>query len=164
VNDRLKLMLTTVGGLGLAPKAPGTFGSIPAAVVCFALLALHVDHAIYLAVMIGICVGSSVLCVALTPWSERRFSKADPRAMVLDEVAGQSLAVLLAPAVAFESVPAAALFAAIAFILFRVLDITKPGFIDTMQRLPRGWGVLLDDLAAGAGALAILFVGWNLFA
>lgn len=164
MKDRLRLMLTTVGGLGLSPKAPGTLGSVPAAAICFALLTFHVNQTTYLAVMIGLCVLASILCVALTPWSERRFNRADPPAMVLDEVAGQSLALLLAPTVAFESVPAALLFTALAFALFRALDIAKPGFIDSAQRLPRGWGVLIDDLAAGAGALAILYVGWNLFA
>ena len=51
-----------------------------------------------------------------------------------------------------------AIYAA-AFVLFRVFDIAKPPPIDGLQNLPKGWGVLADDLAAGAAAGALLLAG-----
>jgi len=161
--ERIKLLLVTVGGLGLLKKAPGTWGSIPPAVALFALLAAHADKTIYFIVAAATALLASAACVALTPWSERRFGRSDPRMMVLDEVAGMAIAAMAPPAGAFHSPVTAAVYIAIAFALFRVFDIAKPGLIDTLQKLSHGWGVLLDDLAAGGVAMGILSVGWNLF-
>jgi phosphatidylglycerophosphatase A len=162
--ERAKLLITTVGGLGLIRNAPGTWGSIPAAVALFVLLALHVDRTTYTVVAVAILVVASVLCIALTPWSERWFDRKDPRPMVLDEVAGQALASLAAPAAAFTDPAMAALFIALSFGFFRLFDILKPGLIGAAQNLPSGWGVLMDDLLAGALALGFILIGWNLIA
>jgi len=164
-SERLRLLVVTVGGLGLIRKAPGTWGSIPAAAICFLMLAFGAGATVYLAVTVALCLAASGLCVALTPWAERRFKKTDPRAIVLDEVAGQCVALLPAPMALIDGRPFPALvFVLIGFALFRLLDITKPGFIDAAQRLPRGWGVLIDDLLAGAGAAGLLWVGWKIAA
>ncbi len=162
--ERLKLLTVTVGGLGLIKKAPGTWGSLPAAVVLFALLALHVDRMTYTIVAAAIAVIASILCLALTPWSERRFDHKDPRMMVLDEVAGQALAALAAPAIAFTDPAMAAVFIVLSFAFFRLFDILKPGLIGAAQNLPSGWGVLMDDILAGALALGFILIGWNLIA
>lgn len=161
--EKIKLAIVTAGGLGLLKKAPGTWGTVPPAALLFVLLAMHADKTIYFIVAAATTLLASAACVALTPWSERRFGRADPSAMVLDEVAGMALAAMVPPQTAFDSPAGAFVFIAIAFVLFRVFDIAKPGLIDTLQKLPRGWGVLLDDLAAGGVALGMLFVGWNIF-
>lgn len=160
--ERLKLLIVTVGGLGLIKKAPGTWGSLPVALALFALLAFHADRATYLIVAGAIVVIASALCIALTPWSVKYFGRADPRMMVLDEVAGQALAALAAPATAFTDRWMALLFIALAFGFFRLFDILKPGLIGASQNLPAGWGVLMDDLLAGALALGFILIGWNL--
>jgi phosphatidylglycerophosphatase A len=76
----------------------------------------------------------------------------DPPEIVIDEVAGQALALLLLhltlPIAA--PVPLRWGLVALAFGLFRLLDIAKPGWIDRAQSLPGGWGVVADDLVAGA--------------
>jgi phosphatidylglycerophosphatase A len=84
----------------------------------------------------------------------------DPGPVVLDEVAGQWLALLVL--VAAGHTPALAEVLA-AFLLFRAFDVLKPWPIRALESLPGGWGIVADDLAAGlaagvieAGALALL--------
>lgn len=74
--------------------------------------------------------------------------KNDPSEVVIDELAGQWLALLYLP----RSIG----FAIAAFIIFRILDITKPFPIKQLEGLPRGWGVMLDDLAAGFISFGII--------
>ena len=74
--------------------------------------------------------------------------KDDPSEVVIDELAGQWLALLFLP----RSIG----FAIAAFIIFRILDITKPFPIKQLEGLPRGWGVMLDDLAAGLISFGII--------
>jgi phosphatidylglycerophosphatase A len=66
---------------------------------------------------------------------------------VVDEVAGMTLAVL--------TLPLTAVALAVAFVLFRIFDILKPFPANAAQRLPGGFGVMVDDLVAGAYALAL---------
>ena len=82
---------------------------------------------------------------------ERQAAQRDPSEIVIDEVAGMWCALLGAPQSLW-------IFLA-AFAGFRFLDIVKPGPIRRLEQLPGGWGVMLDDLAAGlltlAGVLAV---------
>ena len=109
-----------------------------------------------------VVLGGAILCS--TGCQEVLFDRKDPRPMVLDEVAGQALALLAAPAAAFTDPAMAALFIALSFGFFRLFDIVKPGLIGAAQNLPSGWGVLMDDLLAGALALGFILIGWNLIA
>ena len=97
---------------------------------------------------------------ALGVWAadeaERALAAKDPGAIVVDEVAGMMLSVLTlspTPAVLVSG-----------FLLFRVFDVLKPFPANVAQRLPGGAGVIVDDLVAGAYALALLLlarrVGW----
>ena len=72
----------------------------------------------------------------------------DPQFVVIDEVAGQWVTLLLAP-VTWKTV-------AVGFILFRGFDIVKPSPVRQLERLPEGTGIVADDIAAGAYALAIM--------
>ena len=80
----------------------------------------------------------------------------DPGAIVVDEVAGMTLSVLV--------LPQTAAVLAVAFLLFRVFDVTKPFPANVAQRLRGGLGVMVDDLIAGLYALllviAIRWTGW----
>jgi phosphatidylglycerophosphatase A len=78
----------------------------------------------------------------------------DPAEIVVDEVAGQSIALLLLHAVLQPAAQAHVRWGLVvlAFGLFRLLDVAKPGWIDRAQSLPGGWGVMADDLLAGAVA------------
>lgn len=65
----------------------------------------------------------------------------DPSQTVIDELAGQWLALV--------AIPASPLAVLLSFILFRFFDILKPGLVDRAQRLPGGWGIMADDVLAG---------------
>jgi phosphatidylglycerophosphatase A len=127
--------LGSVLGIGYLPLAPGTFGSLAAA-----LLYLSVPGIAPLHRFIPLIAVTALLGVWAGGVMERAYGK-DPSAVVVDELAGQWLALLALPA----TQPAVAL----AFVLFRVFDIAKPGPVDRAQRLPGGWGIMADDLLAG---------------
>lgn len=69
--------------------------------------------------------------------------------MVADEVAGQSIVLTLLPLPAHANALQTIAVLGLAFLLFRVLDIVKPWPARQIQRVPGGWGILLDDLVAG---------------
>ena len=130
------LWLATAGGVGLAPLAPGTWGS---AVAALAYLWLGGAGWIVqgLALITVTLVGVAAAARAEVAWGGK-----DPGAVVVDEVAGQWLTLLLLP-------PRWPVVLA-GFLLFRLLDITKPPPCRWLERhLPGGWGVMADDLAAG---------------
>ena len=156
------LRLMTVFGLGYLRPAPGTWGSLPAVAVAGALMAAGfgpAEHAwVYSGVLAAIVLVFTVVCAVQGDLAEAKFLKKDPSQVVADETAGQALALLALPAKAVET-PALALFTLIfAFLTFRVLDIVKPWPARQIQAVPGGWGVVLDDLVAGAYALLIVQV------
>lgn len=158
----IRLGLVTAGGLGLLKPAPGTWGSLPPVALAAIMAALAPDDIWW--AMLAVAAMASVLCVVLTPWAEAYFRRTDPGEVVIDEVAGMALALglsplIVAPANATDVHLAICIIAA--FIWFRVFDILKPPPIAQLQRLPRGWGVLLDDLLAGIAAAALT---WATFA
>lgn len=147
--DRWALFVLSVGGLGRLPLVPGTFGSL--AGVGIALL-IPADHW-HLGIGIGVLV-ASVLTVALGPAAARAAGRKDPQQVVMDEVAGMLLTLLLVPA-------PSAVEASFGFLFFRAFDILKPPPGRWLERLPEGWGILLDDIAAGVYALgALTLLGW----
>jgi phosphatidylglycerophosphatase A len=146
------LWLATAGGVGLAPFAPGTWGSALAALAYLWLGAAGWEVQ-GLAIIAVTLVGVRAAGCAEAAWGGK-----DPGAVVVDEVAGQWLTLLLLP-------PRWPVVIA-GFLLFRLLDVTKPPPCRWLERhLPGGWGVMADDLAAGligrvllavAGALHLL--------
>ena len=145
--DRLRALLVTGGGTGYLPVAPGTWGSA-AVVGIYVLLASSVTccwHAAAVAMALVAIVGS-IICVALGPFAEKHFGKKDPGQVTIDEWAGQAVALLGLPAATGAGLW---ITVAAAFVAFRVFDIVKPPPARQLEKLPHGWGVLLDDLAAG---------------
>ena len=142
--DRIALFVLSVFGCGFGPLVPGTFGSL--AGVGIALL-LPKDSWL---LSIGIAVfAASALTVLLGPAAIRATGRKDPQQVVMDEVAGVLVALALVPA-------PSAMEAGMGFAFFRVFDILKPPPARQLERLPAGWGILLDDLAAGAWAAMAL--------
>ena len=147
--------ISTWFGCGYSPKAPGTVGS--AAAVAIALL---IDrYAGWRPLWYG------VLALAVTApamWAAgetaRRARLKDPRFVVVDEVAGQWLALAGARVLNWKSWLAA-------FLLFRLFDIWKPWPVRQLESLPGGVGIVADDLMAGVDAALVLFLaGWfNLY-
>jgi phosphatidylglycerophosphatase A len=142
IRERLALGIATVGGVGRAPLAPGSVASgLTAAALWLAAPSL-LTRLVFL-----------VVVVAAGTWAadraERALGAKDPGAIVADEVAGMTLAVL--------TLPIDAVSLTVGFVLFRVFDVLKPFPAGTAQHLPGGLGVMLDDLIAGLYALAL---GW----
>lgn len=150
------MLCITVGGAGFSPFASGTVGSLAA---CAAWLLLWVActglnasrGAFEAAVAVGV-VTASVAAIAWGPWALRRFASDDPKPFVLDEFAGQWLACAAAPVALSYSSAEFWVWLAVQFFLFRFFDVSKLAPARQAERLPGGWGVLVDDLIAGAYA------------
>jgi phosphatidylglycerophosphatase A len=158
----VKRLLTSCFGLGLLPLCPGTFGSLPPVALFLLLASTDIPAGWISIIMLVWAAAASALCVAFAPPVIARTGKSDPREIVIDELAGQCIA--LTPAVILTKF-SPLLVAALGFALFRFFDITKPLGIKKLEKLPAGWGILADDLLAGvyAGlALAIAAEFWML--
>ena len=143
------MAVATVGGIGRAPVAPGTVAS---AVTAVALWLLHLGP-IFLVVALVVV---TVLGIWAADEAERVLGGKDPGAIVVDEVAGMMLSVL--------AIPLTGSVLGVAFVLFRVFDVIKPFPANVSQNLRGGLGVMVDDLIAGAYALALTLLarrlGW----
>ncbi len=137
------LWLAVGFGSGLVPFAPGTAGSLVAAAAYLGLgrLAWPVQVA---AIVLVSLLGTVAAARAERLWGE------DPGRVVVDEVAGQWLALVALP-------PTWGWIVA-GLLLFRLFDITKPPPCRRLERLGGGLGVMADDLAAGGYARLILLV------
>jgi phosphatidylglycerophosphatase A len=146
----LAIAVATVGGVGYAPVASGTFGSLVAVPLLPVLAALRARSAVlYAAVVLVIAAGA----VWAAGRAEQELGGHDHSAIVVDEVAGLVVAGIF--------LPGTWLAAWLAFACFRVLDVVKPfpaGAID--RRVEGGLGVVGDDLVAGlyAGIVAALLL------
>ncbi len=131
-------------GSGFIRPAPGTWGSLLAVVIWWFVLS-GLSWPLQLAAAVVVYVIGS----ALTSLVQRRYGVDDDSAIVVDEIAGQWLALLM--------LPAEFLFVAAAFLLFRLFDIWKPGPIRWLERnLGGSQGVMADDVLAGLAAAAVL--------
>lgn len=151
-------------GLGWLPVAPGTWGSLPPAIVFGMLMYAGVPGATTMAVMVGLLVFGSATCLCCAPASITATGYQDPGEVVMDEFAAQALVFLAVPLLVPRNLSGWESFtlAAFGFFMFRVFDILKPGPIRRMERLPGGWGVLADDLAAGLGAAVFVYLAMRL--
>ena len=151
--DRLAISLAMAFGIGKSPKAPGTFGSVPGLGVG-ALIHLAATEVLPLGVAVfhGVIVALLVMVTLVAYWSidrtERVLGVHDDQRIVIDEVAGQ--------AIAAAWLPVSWVWYLLAFALFRLFDISKPGLVGKIDRdVPGTWGTLGDDLLAGVLAAAL---------
>ncbi len=140
--------LATFFGAGSLKPGPGTYGSVAALLLWYAAAHAFRPAAIVLSLatffaavlLTGLGIRASTIV-------ERESGRKDPGFVVIDEVAGQLLALVL--------MPADWQHAALALLLFRGFDIFKPWPIRKLEALPEGTGIMLDDVAAGLFALVI---------
>jgi phosphatidylglycerophosphatase A len=140
--------VATFFGAGLGKPGPGTYGSIAAVLLWagFAWVVQPAASALTLALLIGIVV-SIALGVPAATIAARESGRHDPGFVVIDEVAGQWIALL--------GCPADWRYGLMALVLFRVFDITKPFPARQLEQLPAGWGIVFDDVAAGLYAWGV---------
>lgn len=156
----MRRLIASCFGLGWLPIAPGTWGSLPPVLAFGIMLHFGAPATAIVAVMVAFVVAASVACVACVPAVEALAGKTDPGEVVVDEVAGQAIVFLIIPLLlpADLSMKQCCFIAGLGFLLFRVLDITKPWPIKKLEALPAGWGVLADDLLAGVFAALLLSI------
>jgi len=140
-------LVATFFGIGRMRPGPGTWGSA-ATVVLWAGVASQVHPPLRMPV--GIALAGAVMLVGIPAATRvaRACGAKDPQFIVIDEVAGQLIALI--------AVPLAWKTFLTGFILFRVFDIVKPTPVRQLEKLPEGTGIMLDDVAAGLYALAIM--------
>jgi phosphatidylglycerophosphatase A len=140
-------LLATGLGSGLLPKAPGTWGSLLAVALSEGLFA-----AAGLAGVAALAAASTLVGVPVSGRVAAVKGRKDPSEIVIDEVAGQALALTLLHAALPADAGSPLRWGLVAFALglFRLFDVAKPGWIDRAQSLPGGWGIMADDLLAGA--------------
>jgi phosphatidylglycerophosphatase A len=153
--DRLAIEIAFVFGVGRLPKAPGTFGSIPGLAVGALIHSGATAWSDHQVLRVTITIFGLLALTLLAYWSigrtERTLNIHDDGRIVIDEVAGQAIAIAF-----FTPTPLSIL---VGFVLFRLFDISKPGPIGWCDReLPGALGTLLDDVLAGAVAAALLAV------
>jgi len=142
----LSRIIATFFGIGYLRPAPGTWGSLAALPIGVAVLIIFGWQAL---------LALSLLTFIIGVWASGHYAKTidtkDPSEVVIDEVAGQWLALAFVAPVLWEVIAA--------FALFRLFDIVKPWLIGRLERLPGGLGIMSDDMLAGlvAGVLILLF-------
>ncbi len=148
-------MLTSCFGLGRLPVAPGTFGSLPP-VMLFVLMCRFGSPTATIAIVMAIlALIGSVICIKFAPAVIAMTGENDPREVVADEFSGQAVTFLFTAATPISNVWVTGL---LGFLVFRIFDISKPWPIRRLEKLPKGWGILADDLLAGVSAAIVLLV------
>jgi phosphatidylglycerophosphatase A len=140
-------LVATFLGIGRCKPGPGTWGSAAAVLLCWLLTHLVVPQWQTLSIVSLAALSIAIGIPAATSIS-RAYSNKDPQFVVIDEVAGQLIALIAVP-LSWKSLLAG-------FILFRVFDIVKPPPVRQLERLPEGTGIVLDDVGAGIYALVIM--------
>jgi phosphatidylglycerophosphatase A len=135
--------LATWFGCGLVPKAPGTMGTLGAI-------------PLYLVAARGGRLGVGTAALAVTglgiwaaSWVARELGRKDPQIVVVDEVAGLLVTMLPMRTLSWPAL-------GIGFVVFRLLDVVKPWPVRRFEALPGGWGIVLDDVAAGVLGAAVM--------
>jgi phosphatidylglycerophosphatase A len=145
--------------VGLLKPAPGTWGSLAATLLWLAAVySLHPAPLVLGAGTIAAALLAILIGIPAATIVARESGRQDPQHVVIDEVAGQWIALT---AVAFASHTRWE-HAVFAFALFRLFDITKPPPARQLERLHGGLGIVLDDVAAGLYALlgSLLIQHW----
>jgi phosphatidylglycerophosphatase A len=141
--------IVTFFGAGKSPVAPGTVGSFLTAALLFLLQRWIVTPVSFNILLIAGIIAASAAAVILAPWAIAHYGRKDPSPFVLDEVAGVCLTMLLLPV---RSGWHGLWVVVSAFIAFRIFDVWKPPPCPQLEKLPQGWGILMDDLMAGVYA------------
>jgi phosphatidylglycerophosphatase A len=133
-------MVATFFGIGRLRPGPGTWASA-ATVVIWATVARELTPSLRTPVAIALAALVTLVGIPAATRVARASATKDPQFVVIDEVAGQLIALIAVP-LAWKTFLAG-------LILFRAFDIIKPPPVRQLERLPEGAGIVLDDVAAG---------------
>lgn len=139
--------IATFFGIGRLKPGPGTWASAVAALIWFAIsrqIATNFQNVVLGALIVIVTAVGIPAATAIARTSGLK----DPQIVVIDEVAGQWIALLLTP-VTWKTL-------LVGFILFRGFDILKPLPVRQLERLPEGTGIVVDDIAAGLYSLLVM--------
>ncbi len=140
------MFLATGGYIGHIPFAPGTFGSLLGLPIAYGLSLIGTPVALTVVVLIVL---TAVWAAHL---AEQQLGKKDPGCIVIDEIAGMCVTMVGLPFSWYTGLAG--------FFVFRAFDILKPPPARLLERrLSGGWGVVMDDIAAGVMANVVLRVG-----
>jgi phosphatidylglycerophosphatase A len=139
--------VATFFGIGRFHPGPGTWGSA-SAMLLWAALSYELQPQQRLPVLITLVIFVTLIGIPAATHVSRAYATKDPQFVVIDEVAGQLIALIAVP-LAWKTFLAG-------FILFRAFDILKPPPVRQLEKLPEGTGIVLDDVAAGIYALIVM--------
>ncbi len=140
-------LVATFFGIGHLRPGPGTWGSATT-VLLWWLLARWIAPGWLPWTAILLALAAILAGIPAATQVARASGRKDPQFVVIDEVAGQLIALIAAP-IAWQSL-------LLGFILFRGFDIVKPWPLRRLERLPEGLGIVVDDVAAGLYGLAVM--------
>jgi phosphatidylglycerophosphatase A len=140
-------LTATFLGIGYLRPGPGTWASA-ATTLLWAAIEHVLPQTIRVPTLIVLAVIITLVGIPAATRAARAAAKKDPGFVVIDEVAGQLISLIAVP-LQWKTFLAG-------FILFRVFDILKPPPVRQLERLPDGTGIVLDDVAAGIYALAVM--------
>ena len=151
---RKKIALFIASGCysGFAPISPGTCGSLACLLIWYFILPSDLS----LPVSLSLATATTALAILSTKLVIESSSTElkDPQYIVIDEWAGLLIPLILTPKSNLIAI-------LLAFTLFRLFDITKPGPVSWAEELPGAWGIVADDVIAGIFALIILLVVYS---
>ncbi len=157
-SDRIAWFIGSGLGCGLSPLAPGSVGSLGAAVILYALsFAVPVGWFDWQGAAVAGILSAAGLAIGV--WATGRMSTAenpDPGSATWDEFVGMWLTCLLIP---FGSL----VWLAAAFVVFRAFDVVKPWPCRRLEGLHGGWGIMLDDVGAGVWGALVMVAGFFLW-
>ena len=142
-------LIGTFGGIGLVGRGGGTVASTVVTILWFTA-GKYTPTSSFALWTIAAAVVSTAIGIPAATKVARELGRKDPSEVVVDEVAGQLITFIAAPAAAGWK------YALAGLILFRAFDIFKPPPVRQLERLPEGSGIMLDDVMAGIYALACL--------
>jgi len=146
-RSRLCWLIATFFGVGYVPPGPGTWAAA-VTVLLWWLSARVLPATWYLPAAIAAAVAATLIGIAPSGVVARESGHKDPRFVVIDEVAGQMIALI--------GCPLNWKYLLAGFILFRSFDILKPFPLRRLEKLPAGTGIMMDDVGAGLYALVLL--------
>lgn len=140
-------LIATFFYIGRLHPGPGTWGSA-ATVLLWAAASHGLSPGLRIPIAIAVAIAVILIGIPAASRVARASSTKDPQFVVIDEVAGQLIALI--------AVPLEWKTFLTGFILFRVFDILKPPPVRQLEKLPEGSGIVLDDVAAGLYALGVI--------